>query len=71
MVFAYVFVKGWIIYPYEQCFFYPSAEVLVFPPHIAEIVHSNIVTSDVKVVIDGGRCIEMFFEPLTKCSHQL
>ena len=67
MVLAYVFVEGWIIYPYEQCFFCPSAEVLVFPPHNAEIFYGNIMTSDAKVVIDGGRCLEMFFEPLTKC----
>ena len=26
MVFAYVFVKGWIIDPYIQCFFYCSTE---------------------------------------------
>ena len=48
-----------------------SAEVLVFPPHNDEIFHGNIVTSDVKVVIDGGRCLEMFFEPLTKCPRGL
>ena len=53
MVFAYILIQGWIVYPYEQCFFYPSAEVLVFPPHYAEFFHGNIMTSDVKVVIGG------------------
>ena len=71
MVFAYVPIQGWIVYPYEQCFFYPSAEVLVFPPHYTKILYGNIMTSDVKVVIDGGRCLEMFFEPLSKCSRGL
>ena len=71
MVFAYVLIQGWIVYPDEQCFFYPSAEVLIFPPHYTEIFHGNVVTSDVKVVINKGRCIEVFFEPLSKCSRGL
>ena len=48
MVFAYVSIKGWIIDPYVQCFFYCSVEVLVFPPHYAKIIYGNIVTSGVK-----------------------
>ena len=31
MEFAYVSVKGWIVGPYKQCFFYCSIEVLVLP----------------------------------------
>ena len=58
MVFAYVLVQRWIVYPYEQCSFYPSAEVLVIPPHYTNIFHGKIMISDVKVVIDGGRCLE-------------
>ena len=68
MVLAFVSIKGWIIDPYKQCFFYQSAEVLLFPPHYAEIFYSDLVTSGVKMVIYWGRCLEVFFEPLSKCS---
>ena len=50
MVFAYVFVKGWIIDPYVQCFFDCSTEVLVFPSNYIEIVNSDLVTTDVTMV---------------------
>ena len=68
MVFAYFSIKGWIIDPYVQCFFYCSVEVLVFPPHCAKIIYGNIVTSGVKMVIYWGRHLLIFFEPLSKCS---
>ena len=68
MVLAYVFVKGWIIDPYVQCLFYPSVEVLDFPPHYVEIFNGDIVTSGVIMVIYGGGCLEVFFDPLSKCS---
>ena len=71
MVLAYVFIEGWIINPYEQCLFYPSVEVLVFPLHYVEIFNGDTVTSGVKMVIYRGVCLETFLEPLSKCSWGL
>ena len=69
MVFAYVFVKGWIIDPYVQCFFDCSTEVLVFPPNYIEIINSDLVTTDVTMVKYWGGCLLMFLEPLCKSSR--
>ena len=41
---------------------------LVFPPYYVEIFYGDIVTSGVKMVIYRGGCLEVFFEPLSKCS---
>ena len=71
MVFAYVSVKGWIVDPYVQSFFDSSHEVLVLPPQNAEILNSNIVTSDVVMVKYWGRDLLMFLEPLSKSSWEL
>ena len=68
MVFAYVSVKGWIIDPYVQSFFDSFHEVMVLPPHNAEILNTNIVTSDVVMVKYWGRGLQMFLEPLPKSS---
>ena len=68
---AYVSVQGWVIDPYEQCFFYCSVEVLVFPPHYTKVIYGDIVTSGVKIVIYWGRCLLMFLEPFSKCSWGL
>ena len=56
MVFAYVLVEGWIVHPYLYCFFDSSDQVLVLPPHNAEVPNGGIMTSDVKMVIywEGG-----------------
>ena len=51
--------------------FYPSVEVLVFPPHYVEIFYGEMVTSGVKMVIYRGGCLEVFFEPVSKCSWGL
>ena len=64
MVFAYVFVKGWIIDPYIQCFFYCSTEVLVLPPNYIEIINSDLVTTDVTMVKDWGGCLFWQWEKL-------
>ena len=50
MEFAYISVKGWIIDPYIQCFFYGSAEVLVLPTNNVEIFNGDLMTSDVSMV---------------------
>ena len=57
MEFAYVSVQGWIIDPYEQCFFYCSVEVLVFPPHYTKVIYGDTVTS--------GYIIEPILEVVT------
>ena len=51
MELAYIFVKGWIIDPYVQCFFDSSAEVLVLPPNNVEIFNGDLMTSDVTMVM--------------------
>ena len=68
MVFAYVLVEGWIVHPYVYCFFDSSDQVLVLPPHNAEVLNGGIMTSDVKMVIywEGG--LQVFSEPLSKSS---
>ena len=71
MAFAYVLIQGWIVYPYEQWFFLSICRSSGLPPHYTEIFHGNIVTSGIIVVMDGGRCLEVFFEPLSKCSRGL
>ena len=68
MVFAYVFIEGWIIDPYVYCFFYGSHEVLVLPSHYAEIFYSSSMTCGAVMVIYWGRGLQIFFEPLPKCS---
>ena len=66
MVFANVFVKGWIIISDKQSLFYGSQEVLTFSSHYFKVVNSDIVTRDDRMVVDGGRGLEVFFIPLCK-----
>ena len=68
MVFAYVSVEGWIIDPYVKSFFDSSHEDLLLSPHNTKILYRDFVTSDVVVVKYWGGGLEMFFEPLSKCS---
>ena len=67
MVFAYVFVQGWIVDPYVYSFLYQPHEVLILPPHYAKVVQYSAMTCDVTVVIDWGGALEMFTKPLSKC----
>ena len=71
MVFAYIFVKGWIIDPDEHRFFYQSGEVVFLPFHYTKIVDDGIVTTDGTVVIDRGGGLEVFLQPFSKCSSCL
>ena len=68
MVLANVFVKGWIINSDIQSFFYGSQEVLTFSSHYFKVVNGDIVTRDGRMVMNGGRGLEMFFKPLCKVS---
>ena len=59
MVFSYVLVEGLTVHPYVYCFFDSSDQVLVLPPHNAEVLNGGIMTSDVKMAIyweAGFRC---------------
>ena len=67
-VFAYVLVEGWIIHPYVYCFFDSSNQILVLPPHNAEVVNGGTMTSDGKMVMYSGESLQMFSEPLSKSS---
>ena len=51
MVLAYISVKGWIVHPDINSFFYGSDEVVVLSPHNAEILDGVIMTCDVMMVI--------------------
>ena len=68
MVLAYISVKGWIAHPDIYSFFYSSDEVLVLSPHNAEISDGDVMTCDVMMVIYWGGGLQMFLQPLTKCS---
>ena len=48
MEFAYILIKGWIISPDVNGFFYCSEEVLVFPCQYTEIFNRHSVTRDGK-----------------------
>ena len=69
MVFAYVFVQGWIVDPYVYSFLYQPHEVLILPPHYAKVFKCSAMTCDVTVVIEWGGVLEMFSKPLS-FSHQ-
>ena len=67
-VFTQISIEGWIIDPYVQSLFYCSHLVQVLPPNNVKVVDSNIVTSDVAMVIYGRVGFQMFLEPFTKSS---
>ena len=71
MVFTNISIEGWIIDPYVQSLFYCSHMVQVLPPNNVKVVVSNIVTSDVAMVIYGRGGFQMFLEPFTKSSWGL
>ena len=71
MVFANVSIKGWVIDPYEQSYFYCPDKVLVLPSNYAEVVDVSFVTWDVAVVMNGRGGLLMFFEPFCKGSCRL
>ena len=66
MVFANVLVQGWVTDCCIQCLFNCSQEVLILSSHYTKVVNSDTVTRDDRMVIDGGRGLEMFLKPLCK-----
>ena len=71
MVFTHISIEEWIIDPYVQSLFYCSHLVQVLPPNNVKVVDSNIVTSDVAVVIYGRGWFQMFLEAFPKSSWGL
>ena len=63
---AYVSIQWWIIDHYVYSFFYQPHEVVILPPHYTEVIQCSDMTCDVTVVINQGRGLEMFSEPLSK-----
>ena len=61
MVFAYVFVEGWVVHPDVYCFFDSSYQVLVLPPNNA--VNGGTMTSYGHILEKG---LQMFSETLSK-----
>ena len=52
---ASVPVKGWIIDPDVLGFLYGPCYVVCLPTHYGEVAHTDVMTTDVGMVIDGGR----------------
>ena len=61
MVFDYVFVQGWIIYPNVYSFLYQPHEVLILPPHYVQFFISFF-----SIVLIGFPLIE----DLSETTHQ-
>ena len=68
MVFANVFVEGWIINPYVYGFFDQPFLVVLLSPHHTEVVNCGVMTCDVVMVKDRGGGFQMLFKPFTKGS---
>ena len=51
-------------------FLYGSSKDLVLPPYYVEVVNYCSMTCGVTVVICWGRTLELFLEPLPKCSWE-
>ena len=54
-------------WPYVYSFFYQPHEAVILPPHYTEVIQCSGMTSDVTVVINQGRGLQMFSQPLSKC----
>ena len=53
LVFAYIYIKGWVIHSDEDGIFDGCCQIAVFSAHNAEVVDRYIMTSDVMMVMDG------------------
>ena len=54
MVFANIFVEGWIVYPYVYSLFDQPHKVVILSPHYTEVINGSIMICDGIVAIDGG-----------------
>ena len=71
MVFTHISIEGWIIDPYVQSLFYCPHLVQDLPPNNVKVVDSNIVTSDVAMVIYGRGGVSDVSWTFTKSSWGL
>ena len=71
MELAHIPVKGWIISPDVNGFFYCSEEVLIFPCQYTEIFYRYSMTRGGIMVMYWWRRLLMFFVSLPKCSSWL
>ena len=55
MVFANVLIQGCIVDSYVQSLFYCSQEVLMLSSQYAEVVNSDTMTRDDRMVMDRGK----------------
>ena len=56
--------EWWIIDPYTHGFFDGPSEVVWLPSHNREISKPRVMTWGVDMVVNGGRCLEIFLQPL-------
>ena len=52
MVFANIFVEGWIVNPYVYSFLDQPRKVVILSPHHTEVVNCGVMTCDVVMVKD-------------------
>ena len=50
-------VEGWIIDPYVCGLLDFTSDVVYLPTHYKEAVHTDVITSDIGMVIDGRRAL--------------
>ena len=54
MVFANIFVEGWIIHNYVYSLLDQPHKVIILSPHYTEVINSGIMTCDGIMVKDRG-----------------
>ena len=60
LVFPSAAVEGWITNPYVHSLLDSAGKVMGLPTHNGEILQFGVMTCGVGMVINGGRCPEMF-----------
>ena len=63
---ANVPVKGWIIDPDVHGLLYGSSDVVHLPIHYGGVIHTDVMTRDVAMVINGGRGSKVFLSLIQK-----
>ena len=63
---AIISVKGLIIDPDVQGLLFGPSDILHLSNNYGKVVHTDVITRDVAMVIDGGRGHEVFLQPFPK-----
>ena len=71
LVFAYIFIKGWVINSEENGFFDRSCQTFIISALDAKIVSGIIMTSCVMIIIDWWWGFHILFISFLKCSAWL